>query len=305
MHKFTGYLFIVYYFLLLYGCATKNDSNILKLSDEYYIDSVIKNNNFQELKVFLTENKIKLGLLTVISNLPNGNLNAIVIDGQIVSWAARPSSDWILRNQTNFSSLVLSEFFDEKLGVYTLSYCGDYTHSHIAENGAMGSVEYTYILSKMTANERQSTAKSKMRASCEMDDALGEVIYKKKLVLSAKPENTKISIALKDNTHPIERKDNVSIIIRSILDEAMTSLYTDKNLLLALKKDYQITGGRILPPQTIIAKPVIIDNKSKELIEKQSPSIDLDVYKSQCKDLGFKVGTPGFGNCVLELNDAK
>lgn len=33
--------------------------------------------------------------------------------------------------------------------------------------------------------------------------------------------------------------------------------------------------------------------------------LSLQEFKTQCKELGFKVGTPDFGNCVLELNDSK
>jgi hypothetical protein len=31
----------------------------------------------------------------------------------------------------------------------------------------------------------------------------------------------------------------------------------------------------------------------------------LSGFKAQCKVLGFKEGTQDFGNCVLELNEAK
>lgn len=33
--------------------------------------------------------------------------------------------------------------------------------------------------------------------------------------------------------------------------------------------------------------------------------LSLQEFKTQCKELGFKVGTPDFGDCVLELNDSK
>ena len=37
----------------------------------------------------------------------------------------------------------------------------------------------------------------------------------------------------------------------------------------------------------------------------QVKPLNLEDFKAQCKELGFKVGTPDFGNCVLELNDSK
>lgn len=49
-----------------------------------------------------------------------------------------------------------------------------------------------------------------------------------------------------------------------------------------------ILQPQLQPPVTTIVKP-----------------LSLDGFKSQCKQLGFKVGTPDFGNCVLQLNEAK
>lgn len=34
-------------------------------------------------------------------------------------------------------------------------------------------------------------------------------------------------------------------------------------------------------------------------------SLNLDDFKAQCKELGFKEKTPDFGNCVLQLNSSK
>ena len=53
---------------------------------------------------------------------------------------------------------------------------------------------------------------------------------------------------------------------------------------------YQCNG-----PQPINYAPAPVNN----LPPKQSVSIDQ--AKQQCKDLGFKLGTEKFGNCVLEL----
>ncbi len=43
----------------------------------------------------------------------------------------------------------------------------------------------------------------------------------------------------------------------------------------------------------------------KKEMPKKTTSVNLDEFKAQCKELGFKVDTQDFGNCVLELNDAK
>ena len=41
-----------------------------------------------------------------------------------------------------------------------------------------------------------------------------------------------------------------------------------------------------------------------QTVTKEKP-VSLQGFKTQCKQLGFKVGTTDFGNCVLELNDSK
>ena len=43
----------------------------------------------------------------------------------------------------------------------------------------------------------------------------------------------------------------------------------------------------------------------KKEMPKKTTSVNLVEFKVQCKELGFKAGTQDFGNCVLELNDAK
>jgi hypothetical protein len=38
---------------------------------------------------------------------------------------------------------------------------------------------------------------------------------------------------------------------------------------------------------------------------KKATSSNLDEFKVQCKELGFRTGTQDFGNCVLQLNESK
>lgn len=43
----------------------------------------------------------------------------------------------------------------------------------------------------------------------------------------------------------------------------------------------------------------------KKEMPKKTTSVNLDEFKAQCKELGFKVDTQDFDNCVLELNEGK
>lgn len=54
----------------------------------------------------------------------------------------------------------------------------------------------------------------------------------------------------------------------------------------------------VMPPDSNSAD----DNKE---MPKKTTSVNLDEFKAQCTQLGFKAGTQDFGNCVLELNEGK
>ena len=62
----------------------------------------------------------------------------------------------------------------------------------------------------------------------------------------------------------------------------------------------QLTGDK--QPQSAI--PMATSPFSHEPIN-ENKSLSLDGFKTQCQALGFKAGTTAFGNCVLELNEAK
>jgi len=49
----------------------------------------------------------------------------------------------------------------------------------------------------------------------------------------------------------------------------------------------------------------VIQAKEDLQRRKESQGVSLNGFKSQCELLGFKLGTAAYGNCVLELNEAK
>ena len=63
-------------------------------------------------------------------------------------------------------------------------------------------------------------------------------------------------------------------------------------------------GGVSAIKQTVVP-PVSSDSKEEKEMPKKTTSVNLDEFKAQCKELGFKAGTQDFGNCVLELNEGK
>ncbi len=70
----------------------------------------------------------------------------------------------------------------------------------------------------------------------------------------------------------------------------VTTVYPHKTI---KNKDYT---------QPIVTAPLIPNAPPMPLSEKP---LNLEEFKKQCKHLGFKEGTADFGNCVLQLNEAK
>ena len=54
-----------------------------------------------------------------------------------------------------------------------------------------------------------------------------------------------------------------------------------------------------------VAKPTATPSQMQPPPLLQAKPLNLEEFKDQCKQLGFKAGTTDFGNCVLQLNEAK
>jgi hypothetical protein len=282
--------------IALCGCVAIKETNIAKLGDEYYIGNITKSDIHRDIKEYLKQNRITIGTIISSSNLPTGSLGNIVLDGVGKSIATQDGTKW---GRDIMSMLIISELTGlivEKAG-YVLTYCGDYTHSSIAENGVSGSVEYTYYLSDMTEEQRQSMLKLPMQSDCGLDSYLGNLIFKKKIRVNSSLGNAKLSITEIDKNQPITKLDNVSVILKDMANQASMALLTDAEMLQALK-DYRLTGGKKLtveqPSKTTVTEPITTSPTSNQ-------SVNLDNFKTQCKELGFKVGTADYGNCVLQL----
>jgi hypothetical protein len=149
----------------------------------------------------------------------------------------------------------------------------------------------------MTEEQRQILFKTPAQSDCGKDSVSGDIFYKKKLQISSNPNSAKISFVLTDKTKPLTSNDNLNIILKDMGNQAMTAILTDAEMLQALK-DYRITGGKKIaveqPSKTTVTEPVITPPSTNQ-------SVNLDSFKTQCKELGFKVGTADYGNCVLQL----
>lgn len=279
------------------GCGSSL-TNVIGYNDDYYKGSLAKSKNTQALKDYLKQNNIKLGLFISTSNLPSGGLSAVMLGGTFWDYTNQASIDWLNSYMTTLPSFEFSGLTQDAAG-YTLTYCGDFTHANIGEDAQSGSMEYTYFLSKMTTNDHQLFLHSSMLSNCEIKEILGNVFYMKKIHVSSNASIAKVSAVLKDKSQPLNPNDTFSLIIKDMADQAMTAMLTDEEMLQAFKT-FRLTGDKLPAPE----KPMTISPASQEPIS-QNQSLNLGGYKAQCKDLGFKVGTADYGNCVLQLNDAK
>jgi hypothetical protein len=83
---------------------------------------------------------------------------------------------------------------------------------------------------------------------------------------------------------------------------------TDTDCLIGFNCRFQSNSfGNVCKPTESKYSDELTSETAKETQKPLSSSkpINLENFKAQCKELGFKVGTQDFGNCVLELNDAK
>jgi hypothetical protein len=134
---------------------------------------------------------------------------------------------------------------------------------------------------------------------CNYDAILGEVLYKKKIKVSSSIETAKLSLVKLNESLPYSSWDNMNLIIRDMSSQAMTAMLTDADLFQALK-DYRLTDGKKLDLPTVINKEPVSESSSTT-IKNQVPVVKMEKYKTQCKELGFKLGTTNYGNCVLQL----
>ncbi len=235
MENFT-LLFISAFAILLVGCTSIN-TNVAMFGTEYYREGITSSENYQELKEYLLNNDIKLYPIVFVSNSPSGALGRIPANGTVLSLVSKDNIKWL---QDSMNTLINSELQGVVLNKYDadaliLTYCGDYTHATIGENGNMGSMEFSYFLSKMSDKQRKKMFNSPMQSDCAIDLFLGDVFYKNKIRVTSEAANAKISITLKDKNKLITNEDRIALVLNDMASQAMAALLTDGELLKALK----------------------------------------------------------------------
>ena len=296
--------FIALFLTLFISACTPTISNVTNLDGEYYKDLVIKSKIHKDLKEYLLKNDIKLATVIGMSYSTIGGLANVGMDGQRRNFFTAENNLWLKNILGLYITSELSGVILEAPG-YTLSFCADYNHAIISENGTFGKIEYNYYLSNMNEEQRQKLFKQPVLSDCSYDHLLGDIFYKKRIQISSSISSLKIVYTKTKENMPITTLDNYSLIIRDMADQASLAMLTDSELLQALK-DYKLTGKKkIIEP---IIEPIIENKNNENLtaplpinINQSTTAVDLDKFKTQCKELGFKLGTTDYGNCVLQL----
>ena len=90
-----------------------------------------------------------------------------------------------------------------------------------------------------------------------------------------------------------------------LLGEEEQALYKDAKKTVEITADFRAIKADLIV-ETAKKKVEQARRDKEDLIRKKhAQEVPLDEFKAQCQSLGFKLGSAEYGNCVLELNEAK
>ena len=293
--------------LTIVGCATNNKgANIERLSDTYYKKTIIDSYNLKNTKAFLAENNIKFNTYTVDNNNPTGTFGNVLINGVRKSYVNQGVNEWVKANNIELENNELSGFkFNNKEidnikplknGKYFYTFvCTDLTHAELALNNETIVLPFTYLLTVLTKENARSIDSTTKVWNCDGYE-FEEVIYKKNIKVSTTLSSSKITYDFKKGETAITEEDKITIISKDAIEKASIEKLNDVEMLQAWK-DYLVTLNASNNEKLIKVK-----EESKPVIKLESEEIKgFDDAKNNCKELGFKVGSKEFGNCVLKL----
>lgn len=295
-------IFVLLVVFMIVGCAA-NGNSIEGFSDAYYKKLASNSNNVKNTKVFLAENKIKFHTFTIDDNAQSGSFGSILMNGVRQSFVNTGFNEWVKANNIELERNELSSFYFEnsaldkvnplKNGKYfSIVSCADFTHAELGLNNETLVLPFTYMLTVMTKDNFQFVSSTTKFWNCDGYE-FGDVIYKKNIKVSTTFNSVKVTYDLKKGSTVISDQDKISTIAKDAIMKASIEKINDTEMLQAWK-DYLLTLN-----SSSIEK---IKEESKSVIKQEPVELSgLDEAKNNCKELGFKVGTKDFGNCVLKL----
>ena len=90
-----------------------------------------------------------------------------------------------------------------------------------------------------------------------------------------------------------------------LLGQEEQALYKDAKKTVEITADFREIKATLLAEEKTKRIEQVRHEKEDLQRRKETQGVPLNEFKAQCQALGFKVGSDDYGNCVLELNEAK
>jgi hypothetical protein len=291
--------------MLFNGCSAKLYNGVESYNFNYYKKLANESTNIKNIKAFLTENSIRFNTYSIVDDLANGSFGSVLIDGKKWSFAYNETNTWVKDIILDFDNTELASFYFQNKDIdivkplkngkyfYMVS-CADLTHAELSQNNEAIVLPFTYLVTAMTKDKIQLTNSLVKNWNCDGYE-FGEVIYKKNIRVSSNINSLKSTYEFKKGETILFDYDKLFIITGDAISKASYEKLNDAEMLQAWK-DYLVTVNNS-------TNDVEIKQGIKPIIKEESASefTGLDDAKNNCKELGFKVGSKEFGNCVLKL----
>ena len=141
--------------VIISGCASIQPTNLANLGNEHYREKIAKSKTTQEIKEYAISNNIKFIPIHILSN---ANTNSFVINGVAQNLITLEGNKWLASIMDELVQIELATVRSNSAitNAYTLTYCGDYTHMSMGENGSSGKMEFSYYLSNFSDEQRNN-----------------------------------------------------------------------------------------------------------------------------------------------------
>ncbi len=317
--------------LLLGGCAltnTKEDPDICKHSSETTrkfgrTTSIDK----EVIKVETSEKSefYELTPLKVFSGIESANLNKVYLTLKITDSGLFEQYSAPVVNSTIQARYEAHPF----TGTFTPVGIFVWLFNPTTMNAfTFGCTESTFLSSEPDKTRKVKTGKSEWKDIQKSHRILVSGFDKDyEFVLDDKGREKPSEIDLSSAISNTELTKNTTLKITcldcDLLGSQEQNLYKDRKINVVLTHDFRPIKKSLAESQKashaeeerikiVQVKRDKEESKLRELqakedlkAERQKQGVPLDGFKAQCKELGFKVGSTDFGNCVLQLNDTK
>jgi len=315
--------------LLLGGCAltnTKEDPDICKHSSE--TTRKFGRTTSIDKEVIKVETSEKMGFyettpLKVFSGIESANLNKAHLTLKIIDTGLFEQYSAPVVNSTIQARYEAHPF----TGTFTPVGIFVWLFNPTAMNAfTFGCTESTFLSSEPDKTRKIKTGKSEWKDIQKSHRILVSGFDKDyEFVLDDKGRTSEIDLSSAISNTELTKNTilKITCLDCDLLGSEEQNLYKDRKSNVVLTHDFRPIKASLTESQKVRyaeeerikieqAKRNKEESNLRELqakedlkVERQKQRVPLDAFKTQCKELGFKIGSTDFGNCVLQLNEAK